>query len=145
MASAENSARGTVRAGFFTSPLGTSATSTPTNAKIRSSEVLPSADAEAGAVQLTLPPRSAPNPAITKTPSGNSFAIVAMATNPTPRTTPAIWTTASDAKSAPSRSVRTVPAANAGKTMPTDPANALATDATANDAISQYNTPPRKP
>src|SRR5439155_1797082 len=59
--------------------------------------------------------------------------------------TPRTFTAASSEKSAASSSARPGPAPAAGQTTPTDPANALATDATANDAMSQNRTPARKP
>ncbi len=45
----------------------------------------------------------------------------------------------------PAASAGIVDNVNIAQRAPSEPANALATDATANEAISQYRTPPRNP
>src|SRR5581483_4536806 len=84
-------------------------------------------------------------PAPTNRISGISFAAVTNSTSRAPKTTPRMLTNARPANSTASSSARPAPDAAAGQTTATDPANALATDATAKDAISQKSTPARKP
>ena len=145
MASARKSARGTVRGGSATSPLGTSATSTPTNAKMSRMAVRPMSDTDGNAGQTRYSRWTAHSPATTNTTSGMSLAAVTASTSPAPTETPRTFAIASTEKSAARRAARPTPAPAAAHTTPMDPANALATDATAADAISQNSTPARKP
>ena len=84
-------------------------------------------------------------PATTSVTSGKSFAIVAVSTSPTPRRTPRAFTTASAANSTVITIARPIGVWTAGHSAPTEPANALVTEATANVAIRKYRTPARNP
>jgi hypothetical protein len=84
-------------------------------------------------------------PARTSRASGSSFAAVTTCTTREPDLTPRTLIAASSPKAVAIRAPRTIGAATKGATVPSDAANALATDATANDAISQNRTPARKP
>ena len=66
-------------------------------------------------------------------------------TRRTPGFTPRTFTVASSANSAAISSARTAGDAAGGHSAPTEPANALDTDATANVAIRKYSTPARNP
>ena len=81
-------ARGTVRAVSRTSPLGTSALSTPANAKIKNSEAraMSPAGGTASIARLLALTKKAPPTATSS--SGNSFAIVAIEFSRTLRVTP---------------------------------------------------------
>ena len=136
IASAEKSARGTVRVGSRSSPLGTSAISRPTNAKISTIAVLPTADAAGIPGQRRYSPLHEPDARrVTRTRSGSSLATVTASTRRTPGLTPRMFTAARTAKSDAISTVRTPGAANAGQSTPTEPAKALATEATAKVAI----------
>ena len=85
-ASAKKIARGTVRAGSWISPLGTSAISTPTNAKISSEDGL--AQPPPAGIDGSATPRACTNktPTPTKMTSGSSFASVRVSiSRPPPR------------------------------------------------------------
>src|SRR5260221_2872575 len=130
------SARGTVRAGSGTSPLGTSGTSTPRNAKIRRMQVRPSVETDGAPGHCTKAGFTNQRPAHTRTTSGSSFATVTVSTSLAPNVTPRTLIAARTANTAASSSAR-APGVDAGdQTAATDPANALATDATAKAAIN---------
>jgi hypothetical protein len=84
-------------------------------------------------------------PLTTSTSSGTSFAMATVSTRPTPRRTPRTLTVASSAKSAAISAPRPTGVETIGHIVPTEPANALATDATAKVAIRKYSTPARNP
>src|SRR5207247_1449789 len=88
IASAEKSARGTVRVGSRTSPLGTSAISSPTNAKISTIAVRPTAGTLGMAGQRKSSGFTNQMPARTSTSSGRRLARVTDATSRTPTFTP---------------------------------------------------------
>jgi len=145
IASAEKSARGTVRVGSRTSPLGTSAISRPTKAKINTMAVWPTAEAAGSAGQRTYAGLTNQMPTPTRVKSGSSFAIVITSTSPTPGFTPRTFTAARPANRAAITIARTFGAAAPGQSAPTEPANALATEATAKVAMRKYKTPARNP
>ena len=89
------SARGTVRAGCDTSPLGTSATSTPTKAKINRIAVRPTAAAGGRTLTARCSGRTNQTPMTISTPSGTSFATVTASTRRAPGVTPRTFTAAS--------------------------------------------------
>src|SRR5262245_54653597 len=84
-------------------------------------------------------------PVETKTISGTSLARVTSSTTRAPDVTPLTLI----ATRPPNRNASSIalpgPVASVFQTTPSELANALATDATANEAISQYSTPPRNP
>src|SRR6185436_4756312 len=84
-------------------------------------------------------------PVTTSTSSGSSFATVTTSTSRAPRFTPRTLTIASTVKSAAISPVRPAGVAAIGHSTPTEPANALATEATAKFAIRKYSTPARNP
>ena len=84
-------------------------------------------------------------PATMSTRSGSSLAVVTTSTSRAPILTPRTFTLASAAKSAAISTPRATAVLAAGQRTPTEPANALATDATAKVAIRKYRTPARKP
>ena len=122
IASAENSARGTVRAGSRTSPLGTRATSRPTNAKIRTIAVRPIAAPVGIPGQRRYAGVTNQMPPPTSTSSGSSFAAVTISTRRTPGVTPRTLTPARIANSAAIKIARAGGDAAAGASAPTDPA-----------------------
>src|SRR5829696_7497747 len=79
-------ARGTVRAGSRTSPLGTSALSTPRNANTSKIDARDTAAAVGGVAQTRFDARIVNSPTTTSSTSGSSLATVATALN---RVTPA--------------------------------------------------------
>ena len=74
-------------------------------------------------------------PATTSTTRGTSLATATASTSRAPTVTPRTFTAASTAKSAAMTIVRAAAVAVAGQRTATDPANALATEDTANVAI----------
>src|SRR5262249_33748152 len=123
----------------------TSAISRPTNAKISTMAVWPTADGLGTAVQRRYSGRMNQMPTATSTIRGNSFATVAVSTRPTPRRTPRTLIAASAAKRITVSIAGPIGVCTAGQSAPTDPANALVTDADANVAIRKYRTPARNP
>ena len=55
---------------------------------------------------------------------------------------PRIFTSARAANSTMSRTARNIPAPSGGQNTPTEPANAVATEATDKHAVAQYKNPP---
>ena len=90
MPSAMKMARGTVRAGALTSPLGTSATSTPTNAKSSWRTLLPRASPRGQPGQANASGRKKKIPATMKIISGASLIRVIVSTVRAPIPTPRI-------------------------------------------------------
>src|SRR5262249_28863593 len=84
-------------------------------------------------------------PAATKSASGTSFATVTTVTRRAPTVTPRTFAAATVANSRASTAMRATGVPRAGQSAPIDPANALATDAAANAAISEYSMPARNP
>ncbi len=137
MASADSSARGTVRAGSRTSPLGTSAISRPTNAKISKIDVLPMLDADGSPGQRRYSALTDQRPTPTKISSGSSFRSAVASTSLTAGLTPRTLMAARAANRPTMIKPRPTADSAGGQSAPIDPANALATDATANVAIRQ--------
>src|SRR5262249_61320256 len=84
-------------------------------------------------------------PAPTNSASGASFAIVTTVTRRAPTVTLRTFAVATVANSRASRRARGAGASSGAQSAPIDPANALATDAAANAAISEYSMPARNP
>src|ERR1051326_4380252 len=95
--SARYADRGTVRAGFFTSPLGISATSIPTKAKINRITASPNDLLPGQLLQARFGGGIKNIPAQTNNNSGRSFATVMTVTAPAPCRTPRILIHTSDA------------------------------------------------
>src|SRR4029453_11170404 len=76
------------------------------------------------------------SPTATRTISGSSFATVAVSTRNAPNLTPRTFTAATTPISTTSSMARPAGVAAGAQTAATEPANALATEATANAAIS---------
>src|SRR5688500_17752124 len=74
-------ARGTVRAGSFTSPLGTSALSTPRKANTSSTDARDTAEAPGASTHARFDQFIVANPTTTRSTSGSSLATVASALN----------------------------------------------------------------
>ena len=81
-------ARGTVRAGSFTSPLGTRAASTPANAKIKRTLLRASVDNAGAWTTARLAGSMAKSPPASSTRSGSIFATVIAVFTRAPRSTP---------------------------------------------------------
>ena len=86
--SARYADRGTVRDGFFTSPLGINATSIPTKANIKSTTASPKDLLVGQPLQLRFDPLMKKIPAPMNKRSGKSFATVMIVTAPAPSRTP---------------------------------------------------------
>src|SRR5439155_765605 len=115
------------------------------NANIKTMAVRPTSDAAGNAGHARYTPRTNQTPATTKTTSGISFAAVIASTSLAPTDTPRTLITARIEKRRASSSARPMPDPAAGQSTPIDPAKALATDATANAAITHDSTPARNP
>ena len=136
-------ARGTVRAVSFTSPLGTSAVSTPANAKTSSSDVRATSPAAGHAVTTRCSPRIANSPPMAMSKRGTSLATVAMVFRRAPSATPRAFTIAHSANVTTSTIVSAPP--SAGTSVVTLAANTVATAAVAKRPSSHSMTPARKP
>src|SRR6266480_1654950 len=88
MTRARYTERGTVRDGFFTSPLGINATSIPTNAKINRITALPNDSLVGQLLQLRFGGWINNTPTEMNTSSGSSFTKVTTVTAPAPMRTP---------------------------------------------------------
>src|SRR5436190_6505598 len=88
-------------------------------------------------------PRTDQMPAPMNSASGASFAIVTTVTSRAPTVTPRTFAAATVANSRASSALRATGAWSGAHRAPIDPANALATDAEANAAISEYSMPAR--
>ena len=135
IASAENRARGTVRAGSRTSPPGTSATSSPTNAKISTIAVWPIAARSAFPASAGWPGSTSQHPADDEDEQRQQLRDRHHLDERTPGLTPRTFTVARSANSAAIRMARAGGDAAAGQSAPTEPAKALDTEATAKVAI----------
>src|SRR6185437_675818 len=130
MASA--SARGTVRAGSRTSPLGTSALSEPAYAKMRMTTVRPRSPVATAVSGATLA-RAASAPAMTNRNSGSSLITASSSTRRVPSST------------ATMSSARGTGWASGCQRTAADPASALNTADAANTATTHSSTPLRNP
>jgi len=88
--SARYAERGTVRAGFFTSPLGISATSIPTNAKINKMTLSPNCLLLGQPLHPRFGGEMKKIPTQMNSSSGRSFAAVITVTAPAPSRTPRV-------------------------------------------------------
>src|SRR6185437_1408448 len=141
---ASASARGTVRAGSRTSPLGTNALSDPANAKMRTSTVPPRSPPVApGDSGAAAPATTAP--AMTKRNSGSSLITAINSTNRAPPRTPRMLIAVTTPMTITRNVARGTGWASNGQSTAADPASALETADTANTAITQSNTPLRNP
>ncbi len=134
--SALRTARGTVRDGSRISPDGVSATSTPTNANNSTIDTWPTSDT-VGIGARRNSGFSDQTPTSTSTSSGMSLAAVIVSTSRMPGLMPRILTTARAANSRTRRIARGTACITAGQNTPTEPANAVATDATDRQAVAQ--------
>src|SRR5207247_5769004 len=112
-----------------------SATSRPTNAKMRTIAVLPTAEMVGSSGQRKYSVLMNHMPLTTSTTSGTSLAIVTVSTRPTPRRTPRTLIAASSANKAAINTPRPIVVVAGGHIAPTEPANAIGADDTANWAI----------
>src|SRR5687768_3575557 len=138
-------ARGTVRAVSRTSPLGTSALSTPANAKIRNSEARatsPTGGTTSIARLLALT-KNAP-PMATRS-SGSSLATVAIEFRRTLNVTPRKLMNDQKAYAATNTTADAARPASAGTSCPTLAANTVETAAVANVPSMNSRTPEIKP
>src|SRR6185312_1271 len=142
MASA--SARGTVRAGSRTSPLGTSALSEPAYAKIRMTTVRPRSPV-ATAVSGATVARAASAPAMTNRSSGSSLITASSSTRRVPSRTPRTFTAVITTSTATMSSARGTGWASGCQRTAADPASALNTADAANTATTHSSTPLRNP
>ena len=142
---ANRTARGTVRAGSFTSPLGTNAASTPRNAKMRTIEARPTAPADGAYSQDRFARRIAKAPTVMSNARGKSFATVAIALNRLASRTPRTFNTASAAR----MTSITVPFAKGeesqGSSAASESARKLVTAANAAVTPAQSKTPLMNP
>ena len=138
-------ARGTVRAGSRTSPLGTSALSMPLKAKMRRMDVRVRVPADGTSAMARFSPLMKNTPTATSSSNGASLAAVAMVFNRLPYRTPMIFTPPVSAKAVMSTSARSSGEAKAGMSAATLSANTPLTAATAVVPSSQSMTPARKP
>ena len=134
-------ARGTVRAVSRTSPLGTSADSTPAKANTRSSDVRATSAADGQTVTVRCSPRTRNRPPTAMSSSGSSLATVATAFSRAPRATPRMFT--SDQNPNVTSSTAGCHGASAGTSCPTLAANTVATAAVANRPSIHSMTPER--
>ena len=123
--------------GWDISPLGTSAISTPTNAKINTIAVRPTAVAGGSALTARCSGRTNQTPAPISTTSGISFASVIASTSRAPGLTPRTFTAASPANSSASTATGPDGLPAAGQIPASEAANTLATPATAIDALRE--------
>ena len=114
-----------MRVGSRSSPLGTSATSIPANAKISSSTLPPSAslDGQPGQARFAGSSEKAPTPI--KSASGSSLAIVMPSTSRAPGLTPRTFTNASSPAVVKITAIRTAPCPAPGTSRLTWSAKAL--------------------
>ena len=139
-----NTARGIVRAGSRTSPLGTRAISMPAKAKINVIDAAPirSGDAHSIARCSGFTQRS---PAAVSTSSGSSLATVMTSIRRAPMATPRTLTQANVPNTRPRPSALRMDVLRAGAIRATDAARALATDAAASRQANHTRNPVRNP
>src|SRR5437870_12945415 len=121
--------RGTVRAGFFTSPLGINATSIPTNAKISRITASPNDLLLGQLIQARFGAWLKNIPSPTNSNSGRSFATVITVTAPAPWRTPRMWINTSYAYTANITATRIIGAARKGTISVTECANTFSKQA----------------
>ena len=122
-------------------PLGTSADSTPANAKTSSSEVRATSPADGHAGTARCSARIANSPPIATSSSGTSLAAVATVFSRAPRATPPTFTSAQNPNVAVSSAGAGIPAP--GNSCVTLAAKTVPTAAVANSPRSQRSTPAR--
>src|SRR5262249_52063476 len=108
----------------------------PTKAKMRTIAVCPTADSVGGCGHRRYAGLMNQMPVTTRTMSGRSLATVVNSTSRAPTCTPRTLVEASAANSAAITTARPGGVAAGDHSSPTDAANALDTDATANVAVS---------
>jgi hypothetical protein len=138
-------AQGTVREGFFISPLGISAHSTPVNAKIKTMAVRATLDAAGISDMARFEGVIASAPTATSTRRGRSFATASTVISREPCFTPVTLTAVITANAPASTRARADGPDSAGTSAPTKPAQALATLATAVVPSSHSSTPAMNP
>ncbi len=124
-------ARGTVRAGFVTSPLGTSALSMPLNAKTSTMDVRPTLAIDGRAGHTRFAGCIANSPTTTKSSRGSSLATVAISITRAPCRTPRVFTKASRPNTPTITTARANPMPAPGTSALIACANRLATAACA--------------
>src|SRR5437762_1054965 len=142
---ASSTARGTVRAGSFTSPLGTNAASTPRKAKMSTIEARPTSLAAGACCQARFAGRIANAPATASSARGSSFATVAIVLN---RLAPRTPRTFNDANAARMRSITApfaIGAESEGTGAASESAKTLVTAASANVSPDHNSTPVKNP
>src|SRR5512138_1269505 len=107
-------ARGTVRAGSRTSPLGASAVSMPRNAKISTIDARPTLAAAGAPLHARFSRRTAANPTTMSSSNGSSFATIISALKRLAPRTPATFSAPSAARIATSAIVLADPVPSAG-------------------------------
>src|ERR1039457_4552990 len=134
-------ARGTVRAGSLTSPLGTSALSTPAKAKRRKSETRPSFATSRPPDHARFAGETAKTPNTTRHTSGTSLATVPTSTSRAPLDAPRTFTDVKRTNTSTMTATRAKPTPAPGTSAFTACAKALATPACATVPKSQISTP----
>src|SRR5581483_8776969 len=138
-------ARGTVLAGFTTSPLGTSAVSMPRNANTSTSDARPTALARGGAVHARFSLRTAAIPTTMRIPSGSSLATVVAALKRFAPRTPSTFSVANPARITASAAARPPGEARPGANPPSASPRNDVTAAAAAVMPANSMMPTRKP
>src|SRR5262245_12945764 len=138
-------ARGTVCDGFRTSPLGTSADSTPRNAKMRTVEARATSPTAGGVVQARFAPLTAKTPTTMSSRSGRSFATVITETKRLAPRIPAMFKPARQIRTTDNTAFRATPVAIAGTSAPSASAKNEETAAVATQMPAHSSTPVRNP
>ena len=137
-------ARGTVRAGSRTSPLGTSALSTPRKAKMSRTDARDTAVGVGVACQTRLDHRIVNRPTTTSSTSGSSFAAVATALKRVTPPTPRMFAAASSTSTPMSATCRPV-VPSAGTSASSESAKKVETAASARVIPTHRSAPETKP
>src|SRR3954452_15723270 len=143
--SARYADRGTVRAGFFTSPLGINATSIPTKAKINKITESPNDLLLGQPFQERFGPWMKNIPTETNSSRGRSLATVITVTAPAPSRTPRMLINTRDPYTQSITIIRITGPPRTGTTSATEFASTFTTPATAPSAVKKYKTPARNP
>src|SRR5437868_10188921 len=138
-------ARGTVRDGSRTSPLGTSALSMPRYAKISTTDVRVTVPIAGAGPNAKFSRRTASAPTTITSTSGSTFATVITPLTAAPCRTPTTFTQPSDRSTARNTSACAVAGASAGTSAPIASVSSVPTAAIANVPASHSSTPARKP